>query len=148
MIRGATATRFVLTALGLGVGMVAGYFLGPAFSAGDGLDALGAAVIGALVGAPIGAVGGNFLDATMPRHRGSGIVRGRAGRAVLEGFGLVLGLFGGYALVSMSAEGQDVHVLRAVVAIVGAVLGFAAGAYLADRIPAQRNGDGKGNGES
>ena len=148
MIGAATATRFVLTGLGLGAGMTAGYFIGPAFSSGDGLEQLGAAVIGALVGAPVGAVGGNFLAAQIPRHRRSGTGGGLAGRAVLEGLGLVLGLFGGYALVSMSTEGASVHVLRALVAIVGAVLGFAAGASLADRIPAQANSDRKGNEES
>ena len=145
MIRAATATRFVLTALGLGAGMTAGYFLGPAFSSGDGLEQLGAAVIGALVGAPVGAVGGNFLAAQIQRHRRSGTVGGMAGRPILEGLGLMLGLFGGYALVSTSTDGQ-VPLLTAVVAIVGAVLGFAAGASLADRIPAQT--DGKANQES
>lgn len=147
MMRATTVVRFVSTVLGLGVGMTAGYFIGPAFASGDGLEALGAAVYGALLGAPLGAVAGNLLGARISRGRSTAEAPGMA-RASLEGLGLVLGLGGGWALSSMSNAGQNVSGLMNIVAIALGVLGFAAGAALANRLPAHGNGLGKGNPES
>ena len=139
MIGAATVVRFVLTALGLGAGMTAGFFIAPAFSGGDGLEQLGAAVIGALAGSPIGAVAGNLVGAAISGRRRPRTGESGVPRAVLEGLGFVLGLFGGYALLSVVSKGQDIHAVRAVVAIAGAILGFAAGAWLSNRLPGARS---------
>ena len=147
MISGATFVRFLLTVLGLGVGMTAGFFIGPAFESGDGFEELGAAVYGALAAAPIGAVAGNLLATRISRGRSTAVVPG-VGRAFLEGLGLVVGLGGGWALSSMTDAGQSVSGLMNIVAIAFGVLGFAAGAALANRLPAHRNSVGKEDGES
>ena len=148
MVRATTVVRFVLAVLGLGAGMTAGYFIGPAFASGDGFEELGAAVYGALVGAPLGAVAGNLLGTSILRRRRSSAEAPGVGRAVLEGLGLVFGLGGGWALASMSNAGQNVSGLMSIVAIALGVLGFAAGAALANRAPAHGKSVGGGSGES
>jgi hypothetical protein len=147
MIRPDTFVRFVLTVLGLGVGMTAGFFIGPAFESGDGFEELGAAVYGALAGAPVGAVAGNFLGTTVSRRRRSSPQAPGWGRAFLEGLGLVFGIGGGWALAAMTDAGQSVSGLMNIVAIAFGVLGFAAGAAVANRVVADRNGGAGGNGE-
>lgn len=139
MISSSTMVRFLLTAIGLGTGMTAGFFIGPAFSSGDGFEELGAAVYGALAGAPFGAVAGNLVGARISRGGESSAEGPGVGRAFLEGLGLVLGLVGGWVLSSMTGYGQSISGLMNIVALGTGVAGFAAGATLADRIPGQAN---------
>jgi uncharacterized protein YacL len=140
MINAATVVRFVLTALGLVVGAIGGFLIGGFSAPTDGLEALVPAFIGALVGSLLGAMAGNLLGANIARHRGWATgTRTEIGRAVLEGLGMVLGLVGGWILSSMTAYGQNVPGLMNIVALASGVLGFAAGASLANRIPAESN---------
>ena len=146
MIGAGTVVRFLLTALGLVVGATGGFFIGAFSSPTDGLEALGPALVGGLVGSLVGAMGGNLLGARIARHRGWAThTRMGGGRAVLESFGMVLGLVGGWILSSMTAYGQSVSGLMNIIALATGVLGFAAGASLANRIPAQASGEGTWN---
>ena len=138
MIGKDTVVRFVLTALGLVVGATGCFFIGLFSSPTDGLEALGPALIGGLVGALVGAIGGNLLGARIAQHRewATGAPAG-AGRALLEGVGMVLGLVGGWVLSSMTLYGQSVSGLMNIVALGTGVAGFATGRLLANQLPSR-----------